>query len=101
MTDQIPAAGSLDSRRRDLKHRLAAAEVEGDTKAVKQMETALGENAAAKEAFLRKQREEIEAAAAARKAAAEDSGDPEAAAKTPPAARSAGQKNTTDKPPAK
>ncbi len=95
MTDQIPAAGSFDSQRRNLKQQLAAAEVDGDSRTVKRLETALDDNAAAKDKLLR---DEAEAAAAARKAAVEAKadGDVEAAAKTPPQGRSAAPKAKTD-----
>lgn len=95
MTEEIPASGTLDSYRRDLKHRMAAAEVVGDDKAVKQAQAALDENAAAKDKLLR---DEAEAAAAARKAAAEAAeaaGEVDAAAKAAPKGRTAAPPKVT------
>lgn len=94
MTDQIPAAGTLDSQRRDLKYFRAAAETAGDADTVKALDEALDDNQRAKDALLRG---EAEAAAAARKAAAEADadGDAEVAAKTSPKGRAASAPKAT------
>lgn len=83
-----PAPGSdPDSRKRELKTVMAAAETRGDTETVQDLQAALDELATA---------QQREVAAAARKAAADASGDPDAAHK-PPAGRTATAPKATTK----
>ncbi len=92
MADEIQAAGSdVDSRKREIKQRLAAAEASGNADAAKE----LGDQLAAvnKEARKAEADRQRAVAAQARRAAAKD--DPEAAKTAAPVGRAAPDKANT------